>query len=100
MHTTHLQVNFSQGYWTLWVAIAFLWGHAAAAVTVLLPLWEGRAQIRTALGFPAAAITQTGGSGAVERLQGACQMFQAWQQPKVASLHPDKVGSDSCAGVV
>ena len=34
--------TFSKGYWGWWVAISFLWSHCAAAVAILLPLYQIR----------------------------------------------------------
>ena len=31
---------FSKGYFAFWVAIAFIWGHVAFCITVLLPIYE------------------------------------------------------------
>jgi hypothetical protein len=86
--------DFSLAYWTLWVAVAFLWGHLAAAVTILLPLWEGRAAIRAALGLPVSPpaapgakplASGGGGGGFVEleafRLADAAGRFGAWLRP-------------------
>jgi len=36
------QYNFTKSYWGWWVAIAFIWGHVAAIITIILPLWEAR----------------------------------------------------------
>lgn len=33
---------FSRSYFAFWVAIAFIWGHLASFITVLLPVWEAR----------------------------------------------------------
>ena len=33
---------FPKAIWNLWVAVAFMWGWAAALVIILLPLWENR----------------------------------------------------------
>ena len=45
------QVNFSKSYWGWWVAIAFIWGHCAAAMTIVLPLWQARHLFLIALGI-------------------------------------------------
>lgn len=39
------QYTFTKSYWGWWVAIAFLWGHFAAIITIVLPIWEARAFI-------------------------------------------------------
>jgi hypothetical protein len=36
------QQNFTKSYWGWWVAICFIWGHLAALITIVLPLWEAR----------------------------------------------------------
>jgi SSS family transporter len=36
------QYTFSKSYFGFWVAIAFIWGHAAAVITIILPIWESR----------------------------------------------------------
>merc|ERR1711966_96615 len=36
------QYSFSKSYFGFWVAIAFIWGHAAAVITIILPIWESR----------------------------------------------------------
>jgi hypothetical protein len=100
------QVNFSLPYWTWWVALAFLWGHAAAAVTVLLPLWEGRAAIRAALGLPpAASPADRGGGGGggggrfVElesfRLADAAGRFGTWIRPAAGRGRPDVTDAEA-----
>ena len=36
---------FSEKYFTFWVAVAFIWGHVAALITVIYPIYEVRADI-------------------------------------------------------
>jgi hypothetical protein len=36
------QYTFTKSYFGFWVAIAFIWGHAAAVITIILPIWESR----------------------------------------------------------
>ena len=36
------QETFSKSYWGWWVAIAFIWGHCAAAITIVYPLYQAR----------------------------------------------------------
>jgi Na+/proline symporter len=45
------EVNFSKSHWGFWVAIAFIWGHCAAAITIVLPLWEVRDLFLIAVGL-------------------------------------------------
>ena len=40
---------FSKGYFTMWIIIALVWGVAATATTLLLPLWESREHIMKVL---------------------------------------------------
>ena len=47
------QVVFTKSYWGWWVAIAFIWGHFAAAITMILPMWEIRHGILEAFGCAA-----------------------------------------------
>jgi hypothetical protein len=34
------QGTFTKSYWGWWVAIAFIWGHCAAAITIIYPLYQ------------------------------------------------------------
>eukprot|EP00287_Rhodomonas_sp_CCMP768_P019189 CAMPEP_0202813158 /NCGR_PEP_ID=MMETSP1389-20130828/4623_1 /ASSEMBLY_ACC=CAM_ASM_000865 /TAXON_ID=302021 /ORGANISM="Rhodomonas sp., Strain CCMP768" /LENGTH=783 /DNA_ID=CAMNT_0049484711 /DNA_START=5 /DNA_END=2356 /DNA_ORIENTATION=+ len=36
---------FSQRYFEFWVAIAFIWGHVAAFITIIYPIWEVREDV-------------------------------------------------------
>lgn len=45
------QYNFTKSYWGWWVAVAFIWGHVAAFITVILPIWESRAFLLHVLGI-------------------------------------------------
>lgn len=45
------QKNFTKPYWAWWVAIAFIWGHLAAFITVVLPVWEARGFLLNAFGM-------------------------------------------------
>ncbi|EKX42116.1 hypothetical protein GUITHDRAFT_74268, partial [Guillardia theta CCMP2712] len=36
---------FTKSYFGFWVAIAFIWGHVAAIITVIYPIWEVRQDI-------------------------------------------------------
>eukprot|EP00285_Hemiselmis_virescens_P008888 CAMPEP_0173392260 /NCGR_PEP_ID=MMETSP1356-20130122/18847_1 /TAXON_ID=77927 ORGANISM="Hemiselmis virescens, Strain PCC157" /NCGR_SAMPLE_ID=MMETSP1356 /ASSEMBLY_ACC=CAM_ASM_000847 /LENGTH=820 /DNA_ID=CAMNT_0014350007 /DNA_START=20 /DNA_END=2482 /DNA_ORIENTATION=- len=44
------QKNFTKSYWGWWVAIAFIWGHLAAFITIILPIWEAREFLLHVLG--------------------------------------------------
>jgi hypothetical protein len=44
------QPNFTKSYWGWWVAIAFIWGHCAAFICMVLPLWEARGIIMAIFG--------------------------------------------------
>jgi len=45
------QTTFTKSYWGWWVAIAFIWGHCAAAITIIYPLYQVRELIAVALGL-------------------------------------------------
>merc|ERR1712039_407671 len=36
---------FSEGFFSFWVFISLVWGFAAAAVVICLPIWESRASL-------------------------------------------------------
>jgi len=53
------QTTFTKSYWGWWVAIAFIWGHCAAAITIVYPLYQVRDLIMVALGLKTPPWVQT-----------------------------------------
>jgi len=45
------QPVFTKSYWGWWVAIAFIWGHCAAAICIVYPLYQVKDLILIALGL-------------------------------------------------
>ena len=93
---------FPRSYFAWWVDITFIWGHAAAIVAILYPIWQVRHLLALALGFQPPSIFRVDAEDADDvDSEGTATVVASGCSPMTgqeASSNEESVSFSGCGG--